>query len=96
MRDYVGPSYGAPTQAGRAARDRMGRLEGIELETTYTAKCLAALIDATRAPQYQSSCILFWNTYSSVDPASHLGALPDYSRLPRAFHQFFSGPTVAT
>jgi 1-aminocyclopropane-1-carboxylate deaminase/D-cysteine desulfhydrase-like pyridoxal-dependent ACC family enzyme len=91
---YVGPAYGAPTAAARRARDLMATLEGIPLETTYTAKCLAGMIDAVRAPQYRSGCVLFWNTYSSVDPASHLGALPDYRRLPRPFHQFFTCPVV--
>lgn len=95
IQGYVGPGYGAPTEAGRQARDLMQALEGIHLETTYTAKCLAGLIDALRVPQYRSGTVLFWNTYSSTDPATHLGALPDYRQLPRPFHQFFTGPTVS-
>lgn len=95
MQGYVGPGYGAPTDAGCQARDLMEALEGIHLETTYTAKCLAAMIDALRAPEYRSRALLFWNTYSSIDPATHLSALPDYRQLPRPFHQFFTGPTVS-
>jgi D-cysteine desulfhydrase len=91
---YVGPSYGAPTEAACRARDAMRDLETIELETTYTAKCLAAMIDATRERRYRNACVLFWNTYSSIDPAAHLGPLPDYRQLPRVFHQFFVGPSV--
>jgi len=68
-------------------------LEGIRLETTYTAKCLAAMIDALQRPAYRG-CPLWWNTYSSVDPASHLGPLPDYRQLPRPLHRFFEGPVV--
>jgi len=33
--------------------------------------------------------ILFWNTYSSVDPAAALSRLPEYGELPPAFQQFF-------
>jgi D-cysteine desulfhydrase len=91
---FVGPSYGAPTDAACRARDLMAELEGIRLETTYTAKCVAAMIDALRTPAYRSGCVLFWNTYSSVDPATHLGPLPDYHQLPRPFHQFFTGPAL--
>ena len=91
---YVGPAYGAPTDAARKARDLMEQAEGIHLETTYTAKCLAALIDAVRAPEYRNGSVLFWNTYSSIDPATHLGPLPDYQRLPHPFHQFFTGPAL--
>ncbi|MFQ5666597.1 MAG: 1-aminocyclopropane-1-carboxylate deaminase/D-cysteine desulfhydrase [Candidatus Binatia bacterium] len=94
MTAYLGPTYGAPTEAGQRARDLMRQLEGIELETTYTAKCLAAMLDALRTPEYRRGPVLFWNTYSSVDPARHLRPLPaDYRVLPRAFHRFFSGPT---
>ena len=95
VRGFVGDGYGAPTAAGRRARDLMAQLEGIHLETTYTAKCLAALIDAVNAPEYRDSVVLFWNTYSSVDPAPHLGPLPDYHELPHPFHQFFAGAVVA-
>lgn len=94
MPGYVGAGYGAPTEAARAARDLMAELEGIHLETTYTAKCLAGMLNAVRALEYRGRRVLFWNTYSSIDPAAHLPPLPDYRQLPRAFHQFFTGPTV--
>jgi len=89
---YVGAGYGTPTAPARRARDLMAELEGITLETTYTAKCLAAMIDAAAAPEYRQARVLFWNTFSSVDPAVHLGPLPDYHALPRPFHQFFTAP----
>lgn len=90
-RGFVGRAYGAPTEAGGRARDRMQALEGIRLETTYSAKCLAALIAAVRQPEYQRAPVLFWNTYSSIDPARHLGPLPDYHALPAVLHRFFEG-----
>jgi 1-aminocyclopropane-1-carboxylate deaminase/D-cysteine desulfhydrase-like pyridoxal-dependent ACC family enzyme len=94
---YVGAAYGAPTEAGRRARAMMATLEGIQLETTYTAKCLAAMMEKARSDaQYRSGPLLFWNTYSSVDPAAHLGRLPDYHELPRGFHQFFVGPVAGS
>jgi D-cysteine desulfhydrase len=92
---YVGAAYGAPTEAAHRVRDLMESLEGIRLETTYTAKCVAAMIDAVRTPEYAAGPILFWNTYSSVDPAAYLGPLPDYHDLPHPFHQFFIGATVS-
>jgi len=91
---YVGPGYGAPTDAAREALALMERHEGIHLETTYTAKCLAGLMDAVREPEYRDGPILFWNTYSSTDPAAHLGPLPDYHALPRPLHQFFECDVV--
>jgi D-cysteine desulfhydrase len=93
LRNYVGPGYGAPTDAGRRARQLMEEHEAIHLETTYTAKCLAAMLDAVRGPAYPGT-LLFWNTYSSIDPAVHLGPIPDFRALPPPLHQFFSGPAV--
>jgi D-cysteine desulfhydrase len=59
----VGPGYGAETEAARealgAARDC-----GIELETTYTAKCLAALQVSLREFPTASGVRLFWNTFN--------------------------------
>ncbi len=93
LRDYVGPGYGAPTEGGRRARDTLQQLEGIHLETTYTAKCLAAMLNAVRTAACRGT-VLFWNTYSSVDAAAHLGPLPDFRNLPEALHEFFIGPAL--
>jgi len=92
---YVGTAYGAPTDAAQRAQELMLRLEGIRLETTYTAKCVAAMIDALQTPAYRGRA-LYWNTYSSVDPATALGPLPNYHLLPRPFHQFFDGARVSS
>ena len=67
MRDYLGPGYGAATDAGAAAQRLLLEEEGIALETTYTAKCMAALLDLAARPPYRGQTMLFWNTYSSVD-----------------------------
>lgn len=89
VESFVGPSYGAPTPEAEAALDFLQASEGLTLETTYTAKCLAALLDDVRAGRLAGKPVLFWNTFSSVDPAEHLGPLPDYRQLPPAFHRLF-------
>lgn len=94
LSEHVGPAYGAPTEEARRAAELMRQTEGIVLETTYTAKCAAALL-AVGPRLARDGPILFWNTYSSVDPARHLGPLPDYRELPRSFHPFFEGPVAA-
>lgn len=46
--DYIGPKYGAVTEAGREAMDLLARTEGILLDPVYTAKAMAGLIDDAR------------------------------------------------
>lgn len=89
LRDYVGASYGAPTDAGIAAQRLLQETEGISLETTYTAKCFAALLELAAQPPYRQQHVLFWNTYNSVDVDTQVGPLPNWRELPEAFHRFF-------
>jgi len=87
---HLGRCYGAPTEEGREAQRLIAELEGIEIETTYTAKCLAALLHLATEPPYRGRPLLFWNTYSSVDPGSRIEQLPDFHQLPEPFHRFFA------
>jgi D-cysteine desulfhydrase len=89
VRTQLGAGYGRSTRAAAVAAELMERSEGIALDATYSAKCLAALLHAAREPRYAGRPLLFWNTYSSIDPAAGLATLPDPSALPPAFARFF-------
>jgi D-cysteine desulfhydrase len=62
-RAQLGPGYGAPTEAGRAAAAACAPRLG--LEPVYTEKCMAEMLarlgDGRARPP-----VLFWNTFSSV------------------------------
>ena len=88
-RTQLGPGYGAVTDAGVAAQRLFAECEGVALETTYTAKAAAALLELAARPAWHGLPLLFWNTYSSIDPAAGLARLPDWHELPPPFHQFF-------
>ena len=88
LRDYIGGGYGVATADGDTATQTARDVEGIELEQTYTAKAFAAFLDAARSRRCGDR-LLFWNTFSSVDPQSGIARLPAASELPRPFHQFF-------
>lgn len=76
-RAQLGAGYGAPTASGDAAI-AVAREAGLRLEATYTAKCLAAVIERLRRGDAPGP-VLFWNTYSSAPlaaPAGSEAALP--------------------
>jgi D-cysteine desulfhydrase len=53
--------YGHPTPKGEEAKDLLSRLEGLELDSTYTAKTVAALIERDDLPRP----LLYWHTLNA-------------------------------
>jgi hypothetical protein len=80
---YVGPGYAHPTPEARRAVELLARLEGLPLETTYTGKAMAALLDHAR--QHPGARLLFVDTYAEA-PTLEEG---DYRDLPRRFWPIF-------
>ncbi len=85
-RGFIGEGYGASTPEGEGAIKLAQQHEGIALEHTYTAKCLAALLHHGTTPELRDRPLLFWNTFSSVEP-DVAPSPPD--RLPAPFRRFF-------
>ncbi len=91
---YYGSNYGVKTKRGQAAVDKIYELEGkqkdFKIETTYTGKTLAAMIDFAKQPENKEKVLLFWNTYNSVSLDDHLKKTNfDYTQLPKKFHKFY-------
>ena len=66
LTDQLGPGYGATTAAAEEALEA-ARKAGVELETTYTAKCLAEILARARSRALGGGPVLFWNTFNGVD-----------------------------
>ena len=84
---YFGGKYGKVTPEGFSAVETMEKTEEILLETTYTGKTLAALLDHIKEVKTKEP-ILFWNTYNSVDLSSVADQV-HYQQLPSEFHHLF-------
>src|SRR5690349_9390351 len=63
---FVGPGYGEPTPASDEARDLGARREALFLDSTYTAKAMAALIARGRAGEFDGATVVFWHTGGQV------------------------------
>ncbi|MEX2715439.1 MAG: 1-aminocyclopropane-1-carboxylate deaminase/D-cysteine desulfhydrase [Candidatus Sigynarchaeum springense] len=93
--NYLGSEYGCVTKSGQAAVDLVNKLEGnkgFHLETTYTGKTCAAMINFLRSlSSDRKAVILLWNTYNSRDLSFLVGDVAStYPKLPKAFHKFFT------
>ena len=80
---YLGSGYAHPTEAGQAAIDLVARSEGLPLETTYTGKAMAALLDhARREP---GARFLFVDTFTEAEALTE----GDHHDLPERFWPVF-------
>jgi D-cysteine desulfhydrase len=88
--DWLGPGYGAPTPEAEEARRSIEASEGLRFELTYGAKALAGALAIARDATWRDRPLLFWHTYSGVDPGLAFAELPDWRALPVSLHRFFA------
>ncbi|MHA1271635.1 MAG: 1-aminocyclopropane-1-carboxylate deaminase/D-cysteine desulfhydrase [Candidatus Helarchaeota archaeon] len=89
LSNYMGKAYGYVTKDGQEAVKIVKELEDIKLDTTYTGKTFAGLLDYTEKFKLKDKTILFWNTYNSRPYTPFLKPDVDWKDLPKEFHQFF-------
>jgi D-cysteine desulfhydrase len=91
VRDQLGPGYGCETPAAREALE-VARGAGLQLETTYTAKCVAEILARSRRGAPPRGPALFWNTYNGVDLDAQPPAPLDPAALPERFQRLYREP----
>ncbi len=80
---FFGGEYGKVTPEGKAAVELIKRTEGIKLETTYTGKTLAAMLDFVKQDKSLNGApVLLWDTYNSVDFTETIKQCGGFSTLP--------------
>ena len=85
---FCGTQYGLYTPEAASAMKLFTSLEHIQLEGTYSAKPIAAIMDDAVHGDIHDTTILIWNTYCGID-YSYLTNGYDYRNLPTAFHVYF-------
>ncbi len=90
--DYYGGTYGWPTKRGISAVSLVKEAENLQLETTYTGKAFACLLDyLVKDPSCKNETLLFWNTFNSRDFSAVVKSV-DYQGLPKPLHWIFEQP----
>jgi D-cysteine desulfhydrase len=95
IKGYLGSGYGKITKKSQDAVDLIYELEGksknFKLDTTYTGKTAAAMLDFLRKEENKTKTVLFWNTYNSNNLDKYLKETDfAYQKLPKKFHKFYS------
>lgn len=94
IKGYLGSEYGVKTIRSQKAVDLIseteGKKKGFKLETTYTGKTAAAMIDYLKQESNEQKVVLFWDTYNSNDLDQYLRETGfNYKHLPKIFHTFY-------
>jgi len=89
VRSELGPGYGSPTPAARAAI-ALAATAGLQLDGTYTGKCLAAILARAKRGELGGGPVLFWNTYNGVDVAARAPRAVVDGDLPAPFRRVLS------
>jgi D-cysteine desulfhydrase len=95
IKGYLGSGYGKITIKSQNAVDLIyeleGKRKGFKLETTYTGKTAAAMLDFLGKDENKSKTVLFWNTYNSKDLDKYLKETEfEYQKLPKKFHKYYT------
>jgi len=84
-RAYLGAGYGHPTAAAEQAQQRLEQTEHMQLDPTYTAKTMAAMIDFACRPEQRGKHLLFVHTYATG--SAHLPVNVCFQDLPVPFQR---------
>lgn len=85
--EYLGDGYAERTPECVEAVELMSQSEGLQLETTYTGKAAAALIDDAGSGRLRGQQVAFWNTYNSRPYPGEIARV-DPSRIPESLHPY--------
>lgn len=86
-RDFLGEGYGIPTEAGQHAIAWADQVLGLALESTYTAKCVAALVQDLNDGRLRQKSVLYWYTLNQVTlPSAETRAAK--MALPDVYHTY--------
>ncbi len=87
--EYFAGGYAKTNEATDAAVEFGENQLDIKLETTYTGKAMAALLDDLDDAEFADQKFLFWNTYSSAELPVPNDKPLDEAALPEEFIRYF-------
>ena len=87
--EFYGDGYAKSNPATDAAITVARDSLGLELESTYTGKAMAALLHDAGQSRYRDASLMFWNTYNSNPLPDVQKSDVDLEQLPAEFLRYF-------
>jgi len=91
--DFYAGAYARVDNTTSAAVELAGKQLGLQLDTTYTGKAMAALLHDLETSGDEFSA-LFWNTYNDRPLPAHQPGSPLRTALPPQFRQYIELPVA--
>ncbi len=89
VHDFFGGEYARITDEALEAKKLCSDLEDMTLDTTYTAKTMAAMMDYISSQGLEDKNILFWHTFNTLDLSPFLDEKATPRNLPPSFQKYF-------
>lgn len=84
----VGSEYGESTKECEDTIKLLQELEELNLDATYSAKAMAALIQDSKKGLLKDKVILFWNTFCGHEFEEQIEKT-DINKIPKSLHRYF-------
>jgi D-cysteine desulfhydrase len=89
IHEFFGGEYAKITDEGVEAKTMLKEIEDLVLDTTYTAKTMAAMIKYLAENDFKEKTVLFWHTYNTRDLAPFISGEASPAKMPEPFQQYF-------
>jgi D-cysteine desulfhydrase len=93
--EFLAGGYARVDAATRAAVETAENQLGLQLETTYTGKTLAAMLHDLQLPDYGGEPYLFWNTYNSRPLPVSAERPTSLENIPAEFDRYYASDECA-
>jgi D-cysteine desulfhydrase len=87
--EFLAGGYAKVDDATSGAIDVARESLGLTLETTYTAKALAAMLHDLQAPAYGGGTYLFWNTCNAAELPVSAARPEPLGNIPEQFERYY-------
>jgi D-cysteine desulfhydrase len=90
IHEFFGGEYAKITDEAARTKKHLKEIEDITLDTTYTAKTMAAMVAYLKQHDLKDKKVLFWHTYNTRDLTPFIDDRACPEKMPGPFQAYFA------